>query len=239
MDIDARLLYFLIGSNILLLAIIVSLVISHISAGNRLKDLEANEDELYKKTLQEEKELARKAQTDYQQVIEEANQRARDIISQAAKINDDTRGAVTQALTVMSESEKQQVQAKSAEFLKQYKNELEKVNEENVQVFQGLSEKMSTEINAHFDELKKLLAAQTVDSKKNAEEKIKAEYEELEKQLKKYREEQFQKIDQNIYDLLLRISKVAFGYGLNFQEHQGLIIEALERAKTEGDLALS
>jgi hypothetical protein len=236
MTIDARLFFLLVGAVILLTGVVISLSLSYLSAGRRLRDLEDKEDELYKKTILEQKEVARRAEEQYQKVIEEANTQAKEIISKAGNINESTRNALVEALASVTENEKKEVEAKSKEFLEQYQSELGKINTNNIQMIQSTSDKMLSEINSHFDEMKKLLASQTVESHKAAEEKIKVEYEELEQELKRYKEEQFQKIDNNIYEVLLKISKVAFGYGLNFQEHQGLIIQALERAKTEGDI---
>jgi hypothetical protein len=238
MDIDPRIFFTLLTVTMLLAIMLVSVVITYLNASKRLKRLEDNEDALYKKTIQEERDLAHRAQIDYQKTIEEAQARAKEIISQAQTINDNTKAIVSKAIQELSENEKKEVESKSRDLFTQYENEISKINSNNIQVFQNASREIQDKINAHFDELKKLMASQTVESHKAAEEKIKGEYEELEKELKKYKEEQFQKIDSNIYEILLKISKVAFGYGLNFQEHQGLIVEALERAKTEGDLTL-
>ena len=213
--------------------VITSLIISYMSAMARLKKLEDNEEELYKKTLEEEKKIAEKAQTEFISTIATADEKAQQIVSQAAQVTADTQKVLNQALVDVSEKEKQAISQQAAEFLKNYQKELQDINVSTLNTLKGLTGEIVKEIESGLAELKKTVSEETYGSHKVAEEKIKAEYETLEKELKGYKEEQLKRINDNMYQILLSVSKEILAKSINFEQHEDLIMQALEKAKSE------
>ena len=234
--INPQLLVFLIGAIILLSIIVVSLVISYGASLKRLKKLQENEDALYKKTIEEEKNIVEQAQTDYQGIIKAADEKAKEILNQSAQINQTSEKELNDAVAGLAEKEKNEINARSQILLKQYEEQIAQINDNSINNLKNISEDIKTSVISHFDELKKLMSEQTFESKKAAEEKIKVEYDELEKELQNYKQKQLQEVDQKIYQIIFNVSKAAIGKGLSMDQHQELILDALERAKNEGGL---
>lgn len=52
--------------------------------------------------------------------------------------------------------------------------------------------------------------------------------------LSAYREDKLKKVNESIYEILLLVSQEVFGHALKIEEHEELILRALEEAKKEG-----
>ncbi len=68
---------------------------------------------------------------------------------------------------------------------------------------------------------------------KYAETHFAEEFEKINKELAEYKKSQITKIDNNIYKLLLNISKIAFGQSISITQHEELITQALEEAQKD------
>ena len=88
--------------------------------------------------------------------------------------------------------------------------------------------------NSSFEEYKKVVERQTFESEKIAQEKIKAKYDELDRELQIEKDEMLKKLNDDIYKILFNISKMVIGKSLDFSDHEELIIKALNEAKKEG-----
>ncbi|HVZ11972.1 MAG TPA: hypothetical protein VG965_02990 [Patescibacteria group bacterium] len=184
-----------------------------------------------RETNKRREELLSRAQNDYQEIISAAQKKADGIIMQATKINQETESNLNQAVINISEKEEEAIRTKSEQVINNFENKLRELNDNNINLFKTTSDDFGKFVNNHFDEVKKILQDQTMESKKLAEEKIQGEYDALEKELAGYKEAQIKKIDENVYQILFNISKIAFGRGLNLENHEALVNEALEEAK--------
>jgi len=66
--------------------------------------------------------------------------------------------------------------------------------------------------------------------------RLKEEYQKKEKELELYKVEALKKIDDQIYNVIQNISNEVLGKSISLQDHEQLIIDALEKAKKEGAL---
>ena len=74
----------------------------------------------------------------------------------------------------------------------------------------------------------------TVSSEKLVQKKIDTDYLTVKKEIQNYKEIELKKIDQEIYGLLEKVSKLVLGKALTLSEHEDLIEKSLEKAKKEG-----
>jgi hypothetical protein len=213
---------------------LLAVTLSYVRSSARLKELEEEKRNLYEKTLLEEDKILQKTQSDYQEIIHTAENRAKSIIEDAERLSTNSSSSLRSTVSDLTKHEDELVSKKSEEFVAEFQKQLQQVNTDNINMFKNVSKEVIDSISQQFEELKKLMQDQTINSKKLAEEKIKTEYGTLEKELQEYKKKEVEKIDQNIYQLLLNISKIAFGKGLNIGEHEKLIEEALQDAKREG-----
>lgn len=211
MQIDAATYYSLIGFIILLSALLVGVIFSYIITLRRVAALEKKEKE----------------------IVGEAQDQAKRIISQANQIHDTSAKVLEEAVENLEKGEEEELTRKSADVMKSFDEKIEELNTNNIKEFGNVSEDIKKTINLHFEELKKLLSEQTVESQQQAEMKIKEEYDALEKELAVYKQEQIDKINKNIYQILVNVSKSVFGKRLDTKEHEEMIIQALNEAEKE------
>ena len=211
MQIDLSTYYSLVGIIILLSALLVGVIISHFVSLRKLAGFEKKEKE----------------------IINAAQDQAAHIISQASDIQDTSRATLEKAVDDLERSEVETLAKKSEDAVKLFEGKIEELNSNNIREFNNVSEDIKKTINLHFEELKKLLAEQTIESQKQADEKIKAEYEALEKELADYKRQEMDKINKNIYQILLTVSKNVFGKRMDIKEHEQTIIDALSEAEKE------
>src|SRR5687767_2604355 len=211
MIIDPATYYTLVALIVLLAALLTGVALSYFLSSRRLSKLEKKESE----------------------VIEVAQNQAEKIISEAIQIYYASENKINQTADRLSDQETRELSEKSAEFVKLFDEKIAELNQEKLLEFKKMSEDMEKAIILHFDELKNLLSQQTVASEKLAEDKIKQEYDKLEKELSEYKREQLTKINNNIFQILLNISKEVFGKKLDTHEHEEMIAKALQDAERE------
>lgn len=68
---------------------------------------------------------------------------------------------------------------------------------------------------------------------KSVETRFAQEFEKLDKELAEYKRSKLIKIDNNIYDILLNISRIAFGRAISISQHEELITQALSEAQKD------
>ena len=68
---------------------------------------------------------------------------------------------------------------------------------------------------------------------KYVETRFAEEFEKINKELAEYKKSQITKIDNNIYKILLNISKIAFGRSISITQHEELITQALAEAQKD------
>lgn len=211
MTIDPALYVFLVAAIILLSVVLVSLVISYLASIKRLTVFETERDQLYKETKAAQHEALLAAQD-----------KAKEIISEATKLSDDVQNQLNEAVSNLTK-----------DFIAAYKTQAEEVNKDTINSYRNISKDIEQYMNSHLDELKKSLIEQTIESQKMLESKFKEEQIKLDAELAKYKKEQLDNIDHNIYKILLNISRIAFGRGLSLEKHEDLIADALQETKKD------
>lgn len=225
MYINPVLYIFLVASVIVLSVILVSLVISYLFSVKRLTNLEKEQDKLYQETKQKQQEAIFAAQNTANQIIDEATD-----------IGHYTKTTLDDAIASIKHHEEEILAQESEKFIKEYDSQARELKDEGIKRLQSVSDDISKYIDSYFKLLTDTLTAQTSKSHEEVENKIKGEYENLEKELADYKKRQIEKIDNNISKMLLNISKLAFGSSLPIEKHENIVIEALEEAKKKGEL---
>ncbi len=181
-------------------------------------------------------DLELKARTDYQQIIEDANKKASEISHKALEINNDSGIKLQQAIDEMLKNQKEELTNTSAEVLKTHQEQVMQLNKHILEVAGNIYKDIETnsrnDMKAFFEIVKK----QTFDAETFAQQRIKEEYEILEKEVAIKREEKIKKLDENIYKILTNISKDIIGKSLDLSSQEDLIIRSLNQAKKEGAL---
>ena len=107
-------------------------------------------------------------------------------------------------------------------LIKDFTNKLSKTASEGIKISENV-----------IKDIEVLLKQQTVDLQKRIEERINQEYQKMEGEIKKAKEERLAKLDEEIFQIVQEAIKKATGKVLTPAEHEELVFRALEEAKSE------
>lgn len=190
-------------------------------------------EEIVEKEEDKWEDLEVKAQRDYHELIESANKKAEEIILHASEIKQESTNFLQDSVELMLADQKKILEEASTALSKQFEAQLKQVNDNNIQLLKNIYKGIETDVESDYSEYKDVIKKQTFEAENIAKEKIKQEYEKLEVEIKEYREKMINKVNDDIYKILINISKAVLGKSLDTKEHEDLIIESLNRAKKE------
>ena len=127
---------------------------------------------------------------------------------------------------------KKATQAQMANF----ESALEEVKNEASATFGNISKEVRNEVVGQIDLLKKAIHDEIESSQAKAKAAIDEGYKKVEVQILEYRDLRVKQIDERIMEMVSEIVLKATGKALNFDEHEDLVISALEEAKKENVL---
>jgi hypothetical protein len=177
--------------------------------------------------------LLEKAHEQAQEIMNQANQKASDILASSKTYEDNSSQALKDKL---GELEKQQAEifTKASEDMKiAYQNMITQIQEQDINTLKTMTKDIESDVLADFKEFRDVLEKETINSEKVVKEKIDEEYLVLEKDLEDYKKQKYQKIDDDIYKILYRISEMVLNEGIQYDKHKELVLDALETAKKE------
>ncbi len=194
----------------------------------------------YSKTVQkihsyrrEDEHLKSQMHKKADEIIEEARQKANKILADAHFIEDKERLAFNENLHASSTNQIKDFEKVSQDFLKAYQNELDIIKGNTIQVLKNISKDIEKDTLFEIKDFKEILKKDTFASQKIVEEKIEDAYKRVEKEIENYKKERLQRVEENIYKTLQEVSKLVLGKTLSLQDHENLIIDALNQAKKE------
>ena len=167
-------------------------------------------------------------------IIDDANNKAIDIINKANLSSDITSDNFNQEIKRITSLQIKEFEKATSDFLKLYTQVLQDLKSKNIEVFQNVSKDI--EITT-AEEIKNFISSMeelTVSLQKLVKKKIDSDYIEAKKEIKDYKEEELKKVNQGIYELLEKVSRLVLGKALSLSEHEALIEKSLEEAKKEG-----
>ena len=203
-----------------------------------LKLRKANE-KLGKRNSDEEKrwqELEIKAQNDYQEIISEANKKASEIIAQATAVNHDSVKSFEDSVSTMLHNQKANIEKQSEEISTKHEEEINELNNNIIKLLTNVYKEIETATRADLENYKQVIKQQTFEAEKIAQERMKTEYEKLEKEIALKKQQRLKQLEENIYKILNNISKEIIGKSLDLTAHEDLIVKSMDKAKKEGVL---
>ncbi len=167
-------------------------------------------------------------------IIDEANSKALDIIQKANLFAKASGGFFEKELKSVMDRELQNFEKSSQDFIKEYQNVLQNLKAKNVEIFQNLSKNIESGTLSQIKEFADFVEQETIASRKMVKRKIHHEYSLARKHVDAYIESELKIADEKIYEILETVSKQVLGHAIKLNDHENLIIEALEKAKKEG-----
>lgn len=166
-------------------------------------------------------------------IIEQANQKATEIIGKAKTFREASKDAFSAEVEGVTKAQEDALQKTSQELLAVYQKMLEELKQKNIGIFKNISKNIEDNASLVVNDLRDILQKETLSAQKILEEKVEKEYEKVRGEIARYRDDRIKQIDQRIYEILQSVSKKVIGKTLRFDDHERLVTEALEQAKKE------
>jgi hypothetical protein len=233
MLIDPIALIFLTIAVTTLAVVLLFLARAFTRTAQQLHEVEKANAHLQEQLSQKPIKLLEQAHEQAQEIMNQANKKASEILASSKTYEDNSSQILRDKLT---ELEKQQstIFTKASEDMKvAYQNLITQIQEEDINTLKTMTKDIESDVLADFKEFRDVLEKETINSEKVVKEKIDEEYLALEKDLDEYKVQKYQKIDDDIYRILYRVSEMVLNEGIAYDKHKELVIDALETAKKE------
>lgn len=178
--------------------------------------------------------ILEKAKKESLKLISDSNNEAQKILGEAHELSDESKKVLEDGLQSISQRQHQALEKTSNDLLAYYKGIVDQQKQSSLDTLSRVSKDMEEKILEEVDDFGEVLRKETVETQKQVEQKISRKYEDLEKELESYREKQLKKIDERVFELIARVTKLVLGRAISLEEHQSMVLEALEEAKKEG-----
>lgn len=199
---------------------------------------------IYKK----EKEFEKKREsefTDYDTVLNQAHTKAENIIQKATdeatqlqREGHDFSKHVTQqvdeTLKAIIEENIVSLKNNSDEFLTTYQQSLENFKNTYEQNMEKIIQTIQQDTKKDFEQLQEKIRQKTIGSQAGFIKQVDEEFAKAQLEINDYKKHKFQEINQNMAKLVMKVSEEVLGQVIPLQQHQQLIIDALEKAEKEG-----
>lgn len=187
--------------------------------GKEKKELERRNKELAEKEA--------KLESGYQQVIDSALSKERNILDDAAKkantilsdtqyVSSASRDALNQALQNMVGSIQKEAAATSGNSLTNYKNFLNQIAQQTLTDFQNNTKQFEADMQKQMQEFRNSLLPA------------------VQKELDEYKQQRLRDADNAVNEIIRQVSEKVLNKSISLEDHQKLIIESLEKCRKEG-----
>ncbi|HVA96345.1 MAG TPA: hypothetical protein VND99_01700 [Candidatus Acidoferrales bacterium] len=233
MLIDPLSLIFLTVAVTVLAIVLFFLARAYTRSAEKLHEMDKVTNQLQNQLAEKPIKLLEQAHQQAQEIIDKANKEASEILASTKGYEDNSNKAL-KAKLVELEQQQAAVFAKASEDMKiAYQNMITQIQEQDINTLKTMTKDIESDVIADFKEFRDVLEKETINSEKVVKEKIDEEYLAMEKDLEDYKKQKYQKIDDDIYKILYRVSEMVLNQGITYDKHKELVIEALETAKKE------
>lgn len=166
-------------------------------------------------------------------VTEQASAKARELLNQAARSNEATEQQLTEGFHVVSEKGIAQIQSAALKCVETFENMADVAEKEYLKTLHVASETMSRDAKHTLEMFESYLKNQTSGYQQEVERKVDDLRAKADQFIEDYRIRKIEKVDSTIHQIILLASKNVLGRILNVDEHNRLILHALDEAKKE------
>jgi len=149
-------------------------------------------------------------------ILDDATSEASQIISKTEFLTDQSKTTLDQALQHMEGKLKEDAGSTTHEFTKSYSTSLQKLTAQSLNEFQAITKNMGVELEKQTKDYRNSLLPG------------------LQKELDDYKKLRIAQADRTITHVIQEVSQEILNKSLSLEDHERLLIEALEKAKKEG-----
>ena len=194
----------------------------------------------YVKTLQksqsfhkEGEDIRSQAYKKAELILEDARNKGLKIIANAQFIEGNTKNELYDEIKALSQSKVKSFEKASLELLKTYKQELDDLKVKNIEIVENITKSIERSTLAELKDFEEILKEETFASQKIVEGKTEEDYKAAQKAIETYKTERLKEIEDQIYEIIERVSKLVLSKALTLEDHEQLVIDALNKARKE------
>ena len=225
---DLFLLYTLLTSVFVLsgvLIIVIQYLFNTLKKNNLYqKDIESTKKDI----VNHSQHMLDKAREKAQEIINVANTKAYEIISQTKILEARTIKSSDEIASQLLTAQRQELEKARDQLFEEYKRMLEDLYKENVNLFKNISKDIQEKAGSEIKDFRDILEKETLESQKIVGEKIESQYEEVQKGIEDYRNAELSKLRENIYKITRNAIELAIGKSLDREMHEELVTDALK-----------
>lgn len=170
------------------------------------------------------------------EILEDARTKAAKILADAHFVDKTTKNEFQEQLKTVSLNEVKDFEKVAVVLLEAYKKELEALKENTIKIASNITKDIETDTMQELKDFKEILTKETYGSQKIVEAKIEQEYAQTEKEIETYKAERIKKVEDEIYNIIQNVARIVLGKAISLQDHEQLVIDALNKAKEESVL---
>jgi hypothetical protein len=173
-------------------------------------------DEIRRKTDDNYHHVVDEALAKERKILDDATNEATQIITKTQFLTDESKMSLDQTLAKMEEEIEKEAGGTSHEFTKTYSSSLQKLAAESLKEFQTITKTMETDLQKQTKEYRESLLPG------------------LQKEMDEYKKLRLAQADRTITHVIQEVSQEILNKSLSLEDHEQLLIQALEKAKKEG-----
>ena len=215
--IDQSLIYivFLVLASLILL--LVGIITSYLRLISKLTSFKGE------KSAVDTGNLLIQAQIRAQKILEEAHVKAREMLTRNDSFSKDLETKIEEEL------------AKSMKmYVDKYDETLEKTEKESIKVLQNIPSDIKTLFLKEIEVVRQNLSQEVQKVEKDARQIVMDAYQKVEAEVEKYKLERIKQVDESIILILKDVARKVLSKEINKEEHEKLVLKALEEAKRQG-----
>lgn len=186
--------------------------------------------EVYKKAQQIIEDSHKKAKV----ILDEASEKAGQILASADHSKVDLDNELRSTIRETAGKGVKMLEDQSASVSQQYQQTFDEVKEQFIKQVKETLGKVQEAGELGLNEFRAALKDQQLTSQYYIEKRLNQEFDQAQKEVARYKEEQMRRVEGSVDRIILRLSEEVLGKAISLEDHEKLIIDALSKAKEEG-----
>jgi F0F1-type ATP synthase membrane subunit b/b' len=220
--IDINIFYIVSFVSVALGLLLIGVLTMYLRLVRRHIKLKEKESQAKSGFTREAGEIIKEAEIRAQKIAEDAAVQAQRSVSQAQKFSQN-----------QSEIFSQELQKATSIYLKEYKKAIVKSQEQSSEIVKNISNEVGKGMTKEIEVFRTIMHQQVGIAMQAAKNALESTYKLTQDQLSKHRDKRIEEIDEAVVKTVYQVAKKVMAKEINMDEHEKLVLKALEEAKRQ------
>lgn len=211
-------------------AVLVFLGFYYYKLRKREKTIEKKE----KKIDQEYHEVVDDALSKERKILDDAAHTADQIMTGAQYVKKETKAEVYYAMQKMAADIHKDAQKTAEDFLAEFRTSLNQLAAKSIGEYQGTYNQLSEDMQKQLREFGQLTEGIQTEMQAKIKDFQEKRLQLLEKEIEEYKQARMKEVSDSVSMIVNEASQEIFNKSISMEDHQALLIEAMEKAKAKG-----